>query len=409
MVRAALLLALLLAAPAAAKPGDLDRSFGHGGRTAFVAGPGYSGAAAVALDLRGRPLLGGFDSFTVIAQRLTRNGRIERRARTGIPGLYASGGTAIAALPDGGAVVAGMFNASEQPIRIAVLRTDAHGRAVASAILTSPDRTDVSLADLGVDGSGRIYVLGNAADESAYPRTRRSVELYRLRADLSVDRASVLGPGTAKALLVRRDGRAFATGREPSGRPFVLTIDAQGAARLLGHVPLHSRKFFNGAGPTALARGPHGTLLVAGNDTDDGGRDWPWLTRLRPNGRIDRRFARRGRLLPVGTHRRAQVWAMVRDRRGRIVLAGERLRGLEFFPQAAVMRVTPRGRLDRRFGVVVRQLGRRPGTRLIASEAFALAIDSRGRILVAGQSYDDDVAIREDVGLSYFAASRLRG
>src|SRR3954465_8885226 len=44
MLRLTTLLLLVLAAPAAAEPGDLDRTFGHHGRLAFAGEVGYSWA-----------------------------------------------------------------------------------------------------------------------------------------------------------------------------------------------------------------------------------------------------------------------------------------------------------------------------------------------------------------------------
>jgi hypothetical protein len=60
-------------------------------------------------------------------------------------------------------------------------------------------------------------------------------------------------------------------------------------------------------------------------------------------------------------------------------------------------------------GTVLLRIGSSAGTRLIASQARALAIDKRNRIVVAGAAYDDDAAIREDLGRSYFAVARLKG
>src|SRR4051812_50139117 len=59
MLRLAVALCLILAAPAAAKPGDLDRTFGFGGRIAFSIGHGYSSAGGMLLDRQGRGLLTG--------------------------------------------------------------------------------------------------------------------------------------------------------------------------------------------------------------------------------------------------------------------------------------------------------------------------------------------------------------
>ena len=55
-----------------------------------------------------------------------------------------------------------------------------------------------------------------------------------------------------------------------------------------------------------------------------------------------------------------------------------------------VARLSANGHLDRRFGIVAKRLGSLRGVRLIASEARHVAIDDRGRIVIAGEAYDDN-------------------
>ena len=104
------------------------------------------------------------------------------------------------------------------------------------------------------------------------------------------------------------------------------------------------------------------------------------------DGRADRRFGDRG-LVAIADF---TANAIVRDRRGRIVLAG--------LGRAHARVVPGRGHAaDRawaasigRFGVVSKRLGSLRGVRLVASEARHVAIDDRGRIVIAGEAYDDD-------------------
>jgi hypothetical protein len=77
-----------------------------------------------------------------------------------------------------------------------------------------------------------------------------------------------------------------------------------------------------------------------------------------------------------------------------------------------VARLTARGRADRSFGrrgVVARQLGAARGLTLVASEARHVAIDARGRIVVAGEAYDNEYLLRDDLGRSHPAIARLHG
>jgi hypothetical protein len=71
-----------------------------------------------------------------------------------------------------------------------------------------------------------------------------------------------------------------------------------------------------------------------------------------------------------------------------------------------------RGRIDRSFGsrgVAVKRLGLIRGVKILSSSANQVAVDDRGRIVVAGQSYDEESGIREDEGQPYPAIARLKG
>src|ERR1044071_383188 len=89
MLRLTIALCLIFAARAAAKPGDLDRSFGYGGRIAFAVGDGYSAAGDMLLDAHGRMLLAGDgrlyspDGPRIAAARLTAAGRLDPAFGTG--------------------------------------------------------------------------------------------------------------------------------------------------------------------------------------------------------------------------------------------------------------------------------------------------------------------------------------
>jgi Domain of unknown function (DUF5122) beta-propeller len=221
--------------------------------------------------------------------------------------------------------------------------------------------------------------------------------------------ATVASSEPAGALLVRADGTAVAAAYV-SGAVVVLGLDALGRVRA-GYgtrISEHEHEPFPIDDPVLLAAGPGHTVLVAGNDRLSS-RSWGWVARLRASGRLDRRFARRGRLIPGGTSHRLHFNAMARDRRGRILLAGHQGTPGSGRQQAAVVRVTPSGRLDRRFGIVVEQIGALPGVRLVASDVGAVAADAHNRILLAGTAYDDAIEIREDLGRSYFAVARLKG
>lgn len=417
MLRLTIALTLILAAPAAAKPGDLDRSFATRGSTAFAGDPGYTWASDVLLRADGGPLVVGATGRRLLPQgwlpgvtlaQLTPAGRIERRTFAGTPAFGNALSVAAQAvrLPDGGTLVAARFDTTSLHSRIAIFRLRADGSPDASfgnagtAIVDG----DLYLAGLGVDGAGRIVVAA-----THYPG-RTSVVLRLLpngAPDTSYGAPEL--PEGADALLVRGDGSAYVattrygTRRRPA-RAIVRALDASGRIARATRLTLHDTTGYQ-ARVAALVRGPRGTLLAAGYDARD--NVYGWVTRLRADGAVDRRFGRR--TIASRTHD-VFVFDMARDRRGRIVLAGERSR--YDVPRTLVARLTASGRRDRRFGpdgTVLLQIGSRARTRLVASAAYALAIDARGRIVLAGVAYDDNAMDREDLGRSYFAVARLKG
>jgi hypothetical protein len=421
MLRLTIALCLILAAPAAAKPGDLDRSFGIGGRIAFAVGDGYSAAGDMLLGGDGRVLLAGEglgrlppDSwqYRVVAARLTASGRLDsafgsggRSALAGPPPLTGVR-ELVAPLPGGGAVIAGATET--HPI---LFRIDAAGRQVTNfgeggvvELSGTPHLLPAALATRG----DKILVLTTSSNP-----LQRAV-LIRLKQDGDVENRTTVGTGVgAAAMLADARGTVVATTvpgyKGHSARVRLTTVGGRTTSFVL-----HSRGAdHHDIGPVAIMRGPGRTLLVAGNDAAGGSfsypRPWPWVVRIGAGGKLDRRFGRRGRVIPVSTHDYYTVRAATLDRRRRVVLAGGRDFADPALMRAAVMRITPAGRLDPRLGVRRVQIGAQRGVHFLASEARAVAIDARGRIVLAGVAFDDNVEIREDLGRSYFAVARLKG
>ncbi len=123
------------------------------------------------------------------------------------------------------------------------------------------------------------------------------------------------------------------------------------------------------------------------------------LLRLGADGALDTGFGSGGFVrLPLRDGFR--VAALARDRRGRLLVAGRTAP-----PRAALYRLTPRGRRDRRFatgGLVRRTLGKIPGGgRRSASEIGAVLARGR-RVMVAG-------GVADGAGRSYAMAAQLHG
>jgi uncharacterized delta-60 repeat protein len=432
MLRLTALLFLTFAAPAVAGPGDLDRSFADHGRVAFTAGVSGSRATDVAAVGSGSLLTAGWSvgSFTgnrynnyapaFTATRLSGAGRVDTGFGSagwvgflGDPvGIYQlRGDVKVAPLPDGGAIVAGMLwegRLGAEQIAVFKLRPDgSRDFAFGSGGVALIGGVRFDLAGMGVDASGRVVIAGTSGTGAF---VRRLLPNGALDTDYGV---AEVAPAAADALLVMPDGAAYvAVGG--SGIASFYRVEAQGGpARHLTSLGLHDRRgYFSEV--TALARGPRGTLLAAGNDSapgDDGTTEYGWVARLRRDGKLDRGFGTRGRATVRVPRRAASIADMTRDAHGLIVLAGTA--GSNGHVEALAARLTPSGRHDRRFGdrgtVVIRRLGVSGAIRMVASTANALTIDRRGRIVLAGTVYDNNIYIREDLGKSYFAVARLKG
>jgi uncharacterized delta-60 repeat protein len=413
-----------LAAPVAAKPGDLDRGFGGGGRMVIPTSGHETIGSAVALT--GSRILAVGVLPQVTTAQLTASGRIAAQSAFALPhvDLIDTGRLTLVRQPDGRIVMAGhtwgevppghlsMWSSSLFAARLdPVARLDAGFGAGGARIVSVPDRY-LEFADAGADATGRIVLAATCQTAGA----DSSVIVARLLANGSLDTsygragfATVATGEHAGAVLVRRDGSAIVLS-DTSRAVVVRGLDARGNVRpgFGTRLPVHRPTPYYDAGPFSLVAGPGSTVLVAGNDADRS-RRWGWVARLRANGRLDRRFGQRGRLIPGGTSYGFHVNALARDHHGRILLAGNRVAPDRGLPQAAVARVTAAGRLDPRFGIVVKQLGLLPGVRLAASDARAVVADAHDRIVLVGAAYDNDVVIREDLGRAYFAVARLQG
>jgi uncharacterized delta-60 repeat protein len=391
------LVLLATAAPAYARPGNLDRGFGNGGRVAYKVWG--TGGSTTGLTLVGgvQPLLSvdawGGRFQAPVWLRLNARGRLTQRVPIANPAGYASWLTGEYALTpltrnDRPGIPA------PDPLRYRFERIG----APSSIELTLPGADVLSATDYGVDAAGRITILGEAKSGAGF---RDFLVRFLASGELDPSFGRVDLPHTASELIVKPDGRTYMVGfnrwltaLDPAGRPL------PGFAR--GHVPRFTRKSIF---VEHFIEGPAGTFLLAGDVGPDG-----WLARLRPDGRLDRRFGHRGYLTGL---RRVTPGALARDARGRIVLGGTLLRPRGANPyQATVLRFGAHGRPDRTFATRGRKvflLGRIPGTRISGSSIGAVAIDRRGRIVVAGEVFDEDFVDREDQGNPYPAVARLKG
>ncbi|WP_169542102.1 hypothetical protein [Solirubrobacter soli] len=247
----------------------------------------------------------------------------------------------------------------------------------------------------GVDASGRAIVAGYTSASSG--RTAAVRFLPTGERDASYGTVFLGLDGLVEDIVVKRDGSAYFL----SWDDWLTALDPQG--RQLPGFGLDIGPDWLSDRPRTLAAGPGGTLLIAGQAGSRAG----FIARVRADGQPDRRFGDGGVIIVQS----AAINAIARDRRGRLVAAGDR-HPRDYKRDAAVLRFSARGRLDRSFGsrgIAVKRLGLVRGVNIVSSTADHVAIDDRGRIVIAGQSYDDEFIGREDQGQSYPAIARLQG
>lgn len=368
---------LLLAAPAHARPGALDRTFANGGRFGFD--PWGSGGTVKSMALLDgeRPLL------SVVASRdgtsgdtlfgFTAGGTLAEKTalppRTAAPQL-----TSGYALTD-------LDTRHFQLARIG---------ATESVTLAFESRAEP--VRFNVDRAGRAILAG---------RERVARFLPNGEPDRSYGTNGVVRVKKFWPALIRRDGRVYLVDNRR-----IVALDAGGRRDKRFGTRRVRVPGFKWPDINTVHEGPGDTLLVTGRRYLGDA----WIGRLRGNGRVDLRFGKRGFVSGLELQERFQAADVVRDRRGRIVIAGAEL-GQEENPTggSVILRLKPDGRLDRTFANRRFLLARLPGVKILSSGIEQVEIDDRGRIVLAGNVYDDEFELREDIGSPYPAIARLKG
>jgi uncharacterized delta-60 repeat protein len=359
LVAATLLLLACAPASAAAAPGDLD--------------PGFGGGAGWVRTLE---------------------------VRTGEGNYLPRGAEDVALQPDGKVVAAGELQDGGSAWYFGVFRYDADG-----SLDTSFGRGGWTAVDLGsfehpravaVQPDGRIVVAGETDCDTA-----RCFAAMRFNPDGGVDTSFgaggvvrhefYLNAAWANDVAIDRRGRIVLAGSRLRGG------DAQNSEvvcvmRLLPDgrpdpgfsgdgVALIDHGYGNDSAEAVALQG--GRIVVAGEGRDAAGARFG-VARLRPDGRLDRSFGRRGhRLVSFGRRRLATAHAVAVAPGGGIVVAGSAAIE-DQAPQVAVARLTRGGALDRRFGRVLTS----PGP--FGGHALAVAAPTRSSVLVAGRAFADE-------------------
>ena len=379
-----------------AHPGDLDTSFGSGGKKTINFG-GTDQARVVLVQPNGRVVAAGgggpASSFCVVRLRAA-NGTLDP--------TFGSGGKRIvdfgtdnesvygAALqPDGKIVLSG-----DSRLQVAVVRLKANGAL--DTTFDGDGRKMISWGAIGratavvVAPNGKLLVGGFSGPEGG------NIQVARLKPNGALDPAFATG-GIAtvdfggddfgEAMARQADGRIVVTGRSTAAGAVVARLRATGVLDpdfgSGGRVTLAG-----GGSATAVAVQPDRRIVVAGNA---GISAMMVVTRLLPDGALDPTFDGDG-TATIDFGSTSDIAAgVVLQPDGKIVVAGY----TQASEDIAVARLHANGSLDAGFGTG----GKATIDFGVATFGLAVARAPNGRIVVAGQK----------TGADDFAVARLLG
>jgi uncharacterized delta-60 repeat protein len=391
-----LLAALLAPALAQAKPGNLDRSFGGDGKVRTdLCGPG--GGSSVAIDRHGRIVVlgGGF-----CLARYRRNGHLDR--------AFGDHGKVIPASPGGGSsvtidshgrivVAGGNFDSGDDFV---LARYRPNGSLDASfgaggEVTTGFGGSHGAARSVAIDSKGRIVAAGVSCNADYH---NCDFTLARYKTNGSLDPSFGVGGkvttdfgGRDEGESVAIDSRDRIVAAGDSCTPNYMRCDfalarykANGSLDpsfgVGGKVTTTFRSWsFDRAFSAAIDS--RGRIIAAGYTIlhRNGHRTAVFaLARYKPDGNLNRSFSRNGKVTTHFGHS-ATARSVAIDSRGRIVAAGD-----DSFKLA---RYKPDGTLDRSFS------GNGKTTAGFGAFAWSAAIDPEDRIVVAG-SYVDVVLAR---------------
>jgi uncharacterized delta-60 repeat protein len=431
----ALLVSLATPATALARPGDEDPSFGGGGRTAFEAGAGTARVAGLALRPDGRAVVAGTTlgpdgGWATSVAQLTPTGALDSTFGAGGTALVDQvatagaqpGGVALAA--DGSAVaITTVTSPATGRLEVHVVRvladgTPDRGFGIDGVAVLDFENGNVQGEDVALDERGRVLVAASTErDGSRYMSAFRLTPDGQRDATFAGGRVDLNSRSIAGAILPRPGGGAYVAGGTLRRYGNITAAEVNDRGRRMDRfaggraaVRLTDRTR-PGTGARDMVFGPGGSLIIAAQVSPLGGRDSIAVVRLTPWGRLDTRFGHQGKFTAGTPARPLTVRDLARDGRGRLLLAGAAKTAATGAQAALVLRLTPAGFADPTFGsggAVVRRLGGVPGERFVDSRATAVAVTG-GRVWVAGVAYDDVVDPVTDLGRAWSAVMRLIG
>jgi uncharacterized delta-60 repeat protein len=409
-------------ATAAAAPGDLDPSFAGGGKLTFAPGGKLTEVDDVALQPDGKLVLAGWTDPTgsnadFLVARLNPDGSFDQGFGTGgvatmnfpAKGTTTDTASGVAVQPDGKIVVAGTSHDNSQGVdRVAVGRFNPNGTPDASfnpaGLPDSPGFVGEQLIsinatanDVVLDPNGRILVAGGWTGGAFF----LGIDAYvlRLRSDGAPDSSFNGGnavfhfgygdasdqPESVSRIAVQPDGKIVLPGiaANSTNQDAALARVSPGAVL---DPDFNGGAFVYGRGDTNdtaqdAALEPDGHILVAGSGFQG---DSMTLVRSSTAGPFEK-WSNGQTLVSVDFGKPSIADAIALQSNGKIVLGGSA------GGDVAVARVDHGGAPDSSFGPGGKRTISFPGG---DADAFAMALQGDGKIVLAGRSGNSAAVIR---------------
>ena len=398
--------AAVLGLPLAARanPGDLDPSFGTGGQVVTAMSSGFDAANALVLQPDGKVVAAGhaYNAANAILAlaRYNTDGSLDASFGTGgkvtTPIGTASGGTALVLQPDGKLVAAG-YTTTGTTTAFALVRYNTNGTLDTSfgaggKVTTSIGSIDDEVYALVLQPDGKLVAAGYSDKGSNI-----AFALARYNANGSLDTSfgtagkvtTAIGSSDdeAYALVLQPDGKVVAAGYTYGTSSIAIALARYSTNGSLDTTFGTGGKVTTAIGSVddevfALVLQPDGKLVAAGL-TDTGVSTAVALVRYGVNGSLDTSFGTGGKVTTSIGGIDDEAFALALQSDGKIVAAGYANDGGS--QDLALLRYTSQGSLDVSFGTGGHVVTQTPST---YSEVNALLLQPDAKLVAAGYSYN---------------------
>src|SRR4051812_29682359 len=381
---------------------NLDKSFGSGGKvtTNFASGDVIHGIAIQSdgkIVVAGETDVNGVGNFALA--RYNSDGSLDKSFGGGdgkVTSLIGagSGANAVAIQSDGKIVAAGVGrSAGHFDFDFVVARYNKDGspdsgfNGTGSVItpIGSGEIDDIANA-VAIQKDGKIIVAGSTSPSSG---GMISFALARYNTNGSLD-STFNGTGIAttafvtdreaRAVVIQSDGKIIAAGRDPSSGTAlggIARYNTNGTMDNAFGPNGNGRTFINGVGAFAAALQSDGKIVLAGFGMPGSSAVFA-VARLKPDASLDPSFDADGRAFTDFDGEADQASAVAIQSDGKIIAAGQ----AGFASKFALARYNVDGSLDTSFG----SSGKATTAFANSSAAFAVASQSDGKLVAAGRS-----------------------